>query len=54
MIAEITITAKKIYKVEYPDNDFSDAVIIDNFWNQTYDQDEFMEKSKITVRRLLR
>lgn len=53
MIAEITLTSQIVYKVEYPDNDFSDEIIISNFWND-FDQDEFMEKSTITVRRLLR
>lgn len=52
MIAEITVTATKTYKVDYPDNNFSDAVIKDNFWSHTFDADEFLEKSTLTLRRL--
>lgn len=53
MKAKITVTAKKTWEVEYPDNDFSDKVIKDNFWCHTFDSDEFMEKSKIKVERIL-
>jgi hypothetical protein len=49
MKAKITLTAKKTWTEEYPDNDFSDEVIIDNFWNQTFNQDEFDETITVTV-----
>jgi hypothetical protein len=52
MKAKITITATKTWTETYPDNNFSDAVIIDNFWNQTFDEHEFMEKAKVTVKRV--
>lgn len=51
MKAEITVVAKKTWVVEYPDNDFSDEVIRDNFWCHTFDTDEFLEKSKFTIKR---
>ena len=51
MIAEITITATKTFKEEYPDNDFSDEVIIDNFWNQTFNENAFLDSAKVTVKR---
>ena len=52
MKVKIILTAKKTWDEEYPDNDFSDEVIKDNFWSQTFDQDEFLEKSKIEIVRL--
>jgi len=51
MIAELTLTATKKYKIEYPDNNFSDKVIIDNFWCHTFDSDEFLEKAKLELKR---
>lgn len=52
MKAKITLTAKKTWTEEYPDNDFSDEVIINNFWNQTFTQDEFDETMKVSVVRV--
>jgi hypothetical protein len=49
MKAKITLIAKKTWVEDYPDNNFSDEVIIDNFWGQTYDGNEFIEKAKVTV-----
>ena len=51
MIAEITVTSKKTYRIEYPDKNYSDEVIESNFWCYTFDEDEFMEKSKLTIKR---
>ena len=53
MKVKLTLTATKTWTEEYPDNNFSDAVIIGNFWCHTFDQDEFIEKSKLTVKRVL-
>jgi hypothetical protein len=51
MKAKITLTAKKTWVDNYPDNDFSDEIITDNFWLYRYDQDKFMENSKVTIKR---
>ena len=51
MKVKITLTAKKTWTEEYPDKDFSDEVIISNFWCYNFDQDEFLEKSKLTIKR---
>jgi hypothetical protein len=51
MKAKITLTSKKTWTEYYPDNDFSDAVIIDNFWNLSFDQDDFLKKCKVSVTR---
>lgn len=53
MIAEITLTAKKTYRMEYPDNGFSDEILESNFWLHEFDDDEFMEKSKLTIKRVI-
>jgi hypothetical protein len=51
MKVKLTLTAKKVWTEEYPDNNFSDEVIIDNFWSQTFDQDEFLENAKLDIKR---
>jgi hypothetical protein len=53
MKARITLTATKTWTEGYPDNNFSDEVIIDNFWLHTFDQDKFLEKAKLTIKRVL-
>lgn len=52
MKAKITLTAKKTWTEEYPDNDFSDEVIIDNFWCHMYNDNEFIETAKVKVVRV--
>lgn len=52
MKAKITLTAKKTWVEDYPDNDFSDEVIIDNFWSHTYNDEEFLKKCKVSVVRV--
>jgi hypothetical protein len=49
MKAKITLTAKKTWTEDYPDNNFSDEVIIDNFWGLTYNDNEFIETAKVKV-----
>jgi hypothetical protein len=51
MKAEITLTSKKKYVMEYDDNDFSDEVLIDNFWLWEFDESEFVEHAKLTLKR---
>jgi hypothetical protein len=52
MKAKMTVTAKKTWTEEYPDNNFSEEVIADNFWSQTYNQDEFLKKAKLEIKRV--
>lgn len=52
MKAKVTLKAKKTWTEDYPDNEFSDEVIIDNFWLHTFDQDEFLKNAKLTLKRV--
>ena len=51
MKAKLTLISKKTWTEDYPDNDFSDEVIIDNFWSHTFDSDEFLADAKLTLKR---
>lgn len=52
MKAKITLIAKRTWIADYPDNDFSDEVIMDNFWSHTFDIDEFLYGAKVTIKRV--
>jgi hypothetical protein len=51
MKVKYTLTAKKIYTQDYPDDDFSDEILISNFWCHVYDDDEFQDVMKLKVER---
>jgi hypothetical protein len=51
MKAKITVTAKKVYEMEYPDNDFSDEILESNFWLHEFDGNEFIDSTKLKIER---
>jgi hypothetical protein len=51
MKAKITITAKKTYVMDYPDNDFSDEILESNFWLHEFDQNNFIDTAKLKIKR---
>ena len=51
MKVKLTLTAKKTWTEEYPDNDFSDEVIESNFWGLTYNQNEFLDSAYLVIKR---
>lgn len=53
MKVKITLAAKKTWTEEYPDNNFSDEVIENNFWLYTFKDDEWMDVAKIKIQRFL-